>query len=163
MDEVKAFLAEHPNVKVKQELKTPEPKYLKPEYPKGYVPLEDEEQADFVRWLDAERPDVKYFAVPNGGKRGKREAGRFKAGGVKAGVPDLVFPEPRGCFHGLFIEMKRIKGSKLKEPDQLLWRELLTAKGYCCSMAEGAEKAKIALEAYLMLGPFDWARRVLPI
>lgn len=31
-----------------------------------------------------------FFAVPNGGKRGFREAQRFKAAGVKAGVPDLI-------------------------------------------------------------------------
>lgn len=31
-----------------------------------------------------------FFAVPNGGKRGFREAQRFKAAGVKAGVPDII-------------------------------------------------------------------------
>lgn len=31
-----------------------------------------------------------FFAVPNGGKRGFREAQRLKAAGVKAGVPDLI-------------------------------------------------------------------------
>ena len=163
MDEVKAFLAEHPNVKVKQEFKAPDPHPVPKEYPKGKCPLEDEEQAEFVQWLETQRPDVKFFSIPNGGGRSKREGAKFKATGVKSGVPDLMICETRGIFHGLFIEMKRIKGSKLNEPDQLLWKDILWGKGYCVVVAKGAEEAKAYLDAYLDKGPFDWARRVLPI
>ena len=31
--------------------------------------------------------------IPNGGKRGKAEAGRFRAMGVKSGVPDIFLPQ----------------------------------------------------------------------
>lgn len=61
-------------------------------------------QRAFCIWLDgnpdrdgnprvtpALAPNVVYFHVPNGGSRSAAEGGRFKAIGVKAGVPDLVF------------------------------------------------------------------------
>jgi len=35
-------------------------------------------------------PDVIVFHVPNGGKRGKAEAGRLRGMGTLAGVPDLI-------------------------------------------------------------------------
>lgn len=36
------------------------------------------------------RPGVLFFHPANGGRRGRAEAGRFKAQGVVAGIPDLV-------------------------------------------------------------------------
>lgn len=61
-------------------------------------------QRAFCIWLDgnpdrdgkprttpALAPNVVYFHVPNGGSRSAVEGARFKAIGVKAGVPDLVF------------------------------------------------------------------------
>ena len=52
-------------------------------------------------------------AIPNGGARDKITAGRLKAEGVKAGVPDLFWPvvifdeDTETERHGLYIEMKR--------------------------------------------------------
>lgn len=158
MDELASFLKKHPNVKVKAELKAPVRQYLKPEYPQGYVPLEDEEQADLVNWLDIEHPEIKYFAVPNGSYKSPKAANKFKATGLKAGVPDIVYPEPRGWYHGYYQELKRIKGSDLHNLDQLLWHELLRGKGYCVDVVKGAEEAKLALMAYLNLGSYRWGR-----
>lgn len=68
------------------------------------APTEYDLQRAFVIWLDgnpdrngvprvrpALAPNVVYFHVPNGGSRNAAEGARFKAIGVKAGVPDLVF------------------------------------------------------------------------
>lgn len=76
--------------------------------------IEDNEQMILIRWAQFEsgrHPELSLlFHVPNGGKRSKVEAARFKAMGVQAGVPDLFLPVPRGAYHGLFIEMKAPKG-----------------------------------------------------
>jgi hypothetical protein len=38
----------------------------------------------------ASKGRIRYFAVPNGGSRQRLEGARLKAGGVMAGVPDLL-------------------------------------------------------------------------
>ena len=71
------------------------------------VPTESVEQQCLFRWAAFQigrYPELKLlYHVPNGGSRKKSEAGRFKAEGVKAGVPDLCLPVARGCSHGLYI------------------------------------------------------------
>ena len=44
--------------------------------------------------------------VPNGGPRSKAAAGKLKAMGVVAGVPDIFLPVAAREFHGLYIELK---------------------------------------------------------
>lgn len=56
-------------------------------------------------------PELEYLHhVPNGGKRDKATAIALKRQGVKAGVPDVVLPVPRGEYHGLYIELNDRKG-----------------------------------------------------
>lgn len=59
-------------------------------------PTEDTEQMCLFRWADAQSgkyPELSLmYHIPNGGKRGKAEAGRFRAMGVKSGVPDIFLP-----------------------------------------------------------------------
>ena len=55
-------------------------------------------------------PSVLWCHVPNGGKRSKAEAARFKAMGVRAGWPDLQFIRADGVVH--FIELKTRTGRK---------------------------------------------------
>jgi hypothetical protein len=76
------------------------------------IPTEDQEQAAFVAWFRATWPEVRIFAIPNGGKRSIKTANTLKATGVLPGVPDLFVPA-----WGLWIEMKRAKGGKLS-PEQ---------------------------------------------
>lgn len=64
------------------------------------LPTEAEEQATLFSWAAMKRgkyPELDLlFHIPNGGSRGKAEAARFKAEGVKPGVPDLFLPVARG-------------------------------------------------------------------
>ena len=66
---------------------------------------EAEHQAALFRWaslVSLRLPELRLlFAVPNGGHRHRAVAARLKDEGVKAGVPDLFLPVPRGAFHGL--------------------------------------------------------------
>ena len=88
------------------------------------------------------------FHIPNGGKRGKVEAIRFKAEGVKAGVPDICLPVPRGEWHGLYIELKRREGGRVSQ-DQVDWMEALMRQGYYTAICRGCEDAQRVILAYL--------------
>lgn len=71
---------------------------------------EAREQEALFRWADfaaGTMPELKLlYHIPNGGSRNKAEAANLKRQGVKAGVPDLFLPVPRGGYHGLYIELK---------------------------------------------------------
>ena len=54
---------------------------------------------------------LKLFHIPNGGLRSKSVAIKLKAEGVRSGIPDLFYPEARGGFFGLWIEMKKPDGT----------------------------------------------------
>lgn len=92
------------------------------------------------------------FAVPNGGHRSKATAGRLKAEGVKAGVPDLCLPVPRGGSHGLFVELKRRKGSTTS-PEQREWLSRLAGQGYATVVAKGWDEAAESITRYLSMEP----------
>ena len=66
-------------------------------------------QAAIVEWIRTVAPQVKVWAVPNGGLRGKREAALLKWTGVLAGVFDLTIVGRNGqCW---LIEVKTDSGS----------------------------------------------------
>ncbi len=71
-------------------------------------------QIAFVNWFNLQFPELyeHFFAVPNGGKRGKIEGGIMKAEGVKAGVADLFLLVPNDEFYFLAIEMKTETGKQ---------------------------------------------------
>ena len=70
-----------------------------------------------------------------------------KAMGVKAGVPDLFLPVPRGGFHGLFIELKAPNGVKFGNQDK--WLKALSSQGYSVHLCYGWEKASAVILEYL--------------
>jgi hypothetical protein len=66
---------------------------------------------DWLRACEPACPELELaFAVPNGGLRSKAVAGKLKAEGTKAGVPDVVLPLPAGGMGALYIEMKSKNG-----------------------------------------------------
>ena len=112
---------------------------------------EDTEQTIVFNWANLmanKHPELEYmFHVPNGGKRSKSEAVRFKHQGVKAGVPDIFLPIPNKTFNGLFIELKA-KGGKLSE-HQKKWLLFLNSQNYCAVCCYGADEAIATIEKYL--------------
>ena len=62
---------------------------------------EHEIQKAICEYLDMR--NICYWAVPNGGKRSKTEAGRLKKEGVKSGVPDLCLIYD-GMYYGLEVK-----------------------------------------------------------
>lgn len=82
------------------------------------VPTEAQEQITLFSWAAVQAiPELALlYHIPNGGSRHKAEAARLRAEGVRSGVPDLCLPVPRGGCHGLYIELKRLRGGRLSEP-----------------------------------------------
>ena len=78
---------------------------------------EHDEQGSLFQWAGIavfKYPELNcMFAIPNGGLRNPVVARKLKAEGVKSGVSDIFLSVARGGYHGLYIEMKRIRTLKL--------------------------------------------------
>lgn len=118
---------------------------------KAPQPTESEEQQRLFTWAAfcaGKYPELQLLHhIPNGGKRSKGEAGRFRAEGVKAGIPDLCLPVARSGFHGLYIEMKRQGGKVSQEQDR--WLNSLDKQGYLTAVCYGWEAAAGVIKDYL--------------
>jgi hypothetical protein len=104
--------------------------------PTDRIPTEHEEQREFVKWFRQNFPEVRIFAIPNGGARSQREGGRFKLEGVSPGVPDLFVPAWL-----MWIEFKRQKGGSVSA-EQKDWMGYLESIGHRTFVAKGAESGK---------------------
>ena len=116
------------------------------------IPSESVEQQCLFRWAayqSGKYPELcMLYHIPNGGKRSKSEAIRFRAEGVKPGVPDICFPVARCGYHGLYIELKRRKGGVVSY-EQMGWIRGLEREGYCARVCRGWEEAMQVLMAYM--------------
>ena len=112
---------------------------------------EDEEQTWLFSWAGAMEyryPELKLmYHIPNGGKRSKSEAARFKAMGVKAGVSDICLPVPRGGYHGLYIELKALDGRPTQKQKDFI--AAVREQGYFGAFAYGGEEAARIVVEYL--------------
>lgn len=117
-----------------------------------------EQKMLFVWWrLEGARrfglPPCCLFAIPNGGRRDAVTGARLKAEGVHPGIPDIFLAVSDQLHHGLFIELKRPKGPGVSKGRptraQLEVMQALTARGYCCKVAYGANEARQVIERYL--------------
>jgi hypothetical protein len=104
-----------------------------------------------LMWLNRYyREQERWFhSIPNGEKRDPITAARLKATGVKSGVADTFLPEPRGIYHGLYIELKTLTG-RLSEKQ----REFIAAmrqRGYCVVVLDTLEAFQALISEYLPL------------
>lgn len=113
-----------------------------------------------VMHLRAKYPKVLFHSdFGSGVKLTQGQANVNKAIQKKRGWPDLFLPEPRGNFHGLFLELKKEgaqpfkKGGDLKDDDHLReqneWLEELRERGYHAQFAVGLDEAVAIIDAYL--------------
>jgi hypothetical protein len=122
------------------------------------IPTEHDEQKRLFNWAERHLgtlPELRnLFAIPNGGSRGDSvksrviTGARLKAEGVKAGVPDIYLAVARNGYHGLYIELKRVKGGRL-EDDQIRWLNSLNAQGYRAVVCFGWNDARDVICRYL--------------
>ncbi len=66
---------------------------------------------------------------------------------MKSGVPDLVLPVARSCYHGLYIELKAMDGTVSDKQGE--WIDNLRIQGYCAIVCYGADETISAIEKYL--------------
>ena len=111
---------------------------------------EQEALFEWAEWVTGKIPDIDLlYHIPNGGSRHPKEAANLKRQGVKAGVPDLCLPAPRGELHGLYIEMK---AGKNKPTDlQEKWIERLRGNGYQVEVCYSWQEASRVIMRYLKL------------
>ena len=113
------------------------------------VPLEHQEQANLIAWKFAKMREIPELwllhAIPN---QGVARLKNLQTEGASKGVPDLCLPVARGGFHGLYIELKRVKGGKIS-PEQYEWMGRLSNEGYRVEVCYGADEARAVILSYL--------------
>ncbi|MGX1087442.1 VRR-NUC domain-containing protein [Pseudomonas sp. AP3_22 TE3818] len=120
------------------------------------IDREGQEQAALMRELELRYPAVfeLIYHVPNGGHRVKAVAGKLKAQGVKAGIPDLVLTMARGGFFGLYIEFKATPPNDAAiSPSQQERIRKLNEQGYLAMVCRGHFDTIEQIRAYLRLAP----------
>ena len=115
-------------------------------------PHEADEQKLLFEWAEyAEvlHPELELLHhLVNEGKRSYWSGCELRKQGMRAGVPDICLPVPRGGDGALYIEMKRKKGGTVSER-QRWWIDKLNAVGNKAVVCHGFDEAKDAILAYL--------------
>ncbi|MGN0488056.1 MAG: VRR-NUC domain-containing protein [Ruminococcus sp.] len=110
-------------------------------------------QQQLYKWTDymlGKYPELALmYHIPNGGSRNKLEAANLKRQGVKAGVPDICLPVPKGKYHGLYIEMKYGKNKPTEK--QAWWLKALSNQGYATKVCYSFDEATEVITYYLNL------------
>jgi len=102
----------------------------------------------WAKYMEGRYPELKWmYHVPNEGKRSKSAGARMRQEGLKAGVPDVCLPVPRGEYHGLYIEMK--VGKNKPTDKQKEWLAGLKEQGYSTAVCYGWESASKLILKYL--------------
>ena len=117
---------------------------------------EHDEQVAVCQWLSMQHPEVLYWANPNGAQlagnvaRRAAQMNKLKAEGFLPGVADITIAEPRGQWHGCFVEMKRAKGGALSENQEWFLAQV-EQRGYYTIVAHGFDQAVELIEMYLAM------------
>lgn len=109
---------------------------------------EDKVQYEVVKWFKRAYPKYSkcIYHIPNGGRRSKSEAMKFKAIGVLAGVPDLIITLPHKY---LYVELKD-KGKKPSSTQvelHSIWEEL----GIPVFVFDNAEEAINCIKSWMLI------------
>lgn len=105
---------------------------------------EAELQVAVKKYLDAK--GYLYCASAGGVRTSMTQAVRMKKTGYKKGFPDLFIYEPRGGYHGLAIELKRV--GQYPTPEQTMWKTELDKRGYKSFICKGIAEAMKVIDEY---------------
>lgn len=101
-------------------------------------------------------PELRWLtAIPMGGQRHKAVAGRMRAEGAKAGLPDYLLAVRRGPWACLWIELKRPElrpkrgGRGGVAVKQSAWIDWLRSQGHGAIVAYGWIEARDVIISYL--------------
>ena len=109
-------------------------------------------------YLRLQYPKVMYHFDLTGVNLSKAQAGMTKAIQHSSGYPDLFIAEPRGGYHGMYIELKA-EGTRIYKADmtpatdhiaqQMDRLNDLTDRGYDCYIIAGFDSTKEVIDQYL--------------
>jgi len=112
--------------------------------------------AQICAYIKLQFPNVIFTSEASGIRLTIGQAKKMKGLRSGSGLPDLWIAEPRGGYHGLFIELKAEgvtkKDGTYKTPHVAEQAEVLTRlneKGYFTSFAVGFDHAKVLIETYM--------------
>jgi hypothetical protein len=115
---------------------------------------EHADQSEIFRWARNEGAEIEpllatslFYAVPNGGARGKRVASDLSDEGVTPGVQDMSLDVARGGWHGLRIEQK-VDGQRPSQ-EQVEHAQLLLDQCYLHRFSYSPDYTKDVLLQYL--------------
>ena len=111
---------------------------------------EEGDQILVVNWFKRKYGEMAAACLhhsPNGGKRGKLAAMRFRSMGVRRGFPDLALYMARHGYCGLAVELK-LPGEEPTE-DQFAWIARLRDAGWLADWADSIEEAQEIFEGYM--------------
>lgn len=113
------------------------------------IATEDQEAIALINWAQL-HPICKNFLIhiPNEGKRSFFSGKKLKRMGLKRGVSDFFLAYPSGKYHGLWIELKRLKLSKCTD-EQIDWVKNMNTLDYKAQFAYGWERARDFIIDYL--------------
>jgi hypothetical protein len=120
--------------------------------------LEHKQVCSYIRF---QHPDAIFFSDLSGIKMSIGLAKKMSVLKSSKGIPDLFIAEPRGSYHGLFIEMKKT-GENIFQKDlvtpvsvhvteQIQMLQRLREKGYYAKFAIGFNDAVSIINHYFNL------------
>jgi len=112
-------------------------------------------------YIKLQYPKIIYHFDYAGLGLSKAQAGKMKEIQGERGYPDIFISEPRLCYHGLYIELKK-EGEKLYKKDEItpvsdhVKEQIemiiqLNNRGYKADFAIGFDDAKKKIDKYLNL------------
>lgn len=121
---------------------------------KNETPLEEWEQKVIFSWIRANQ--IRYpklqlaYGTLNGVRLAPKLRKKMKEQGNRAGIPDIVLPawSKDMAYHGLYIELKRVKGGRVST-EQEQYHALLKQEGYQCLVCRGHAEAIDSIKKYL--------------
>lgn len=103
-------------------------------------------QCEVVRRVKEHSPDIMFCATVGGVRLSMNQAKRMKAAGYLAGIPDLLFFEPRGEHVGLAIELKAKRGRVSATQKQAIHK--LNERGWLAVVCTGFDECVAVLRHY---------------
>lgn len=114
-------------------------------YEKGRT-AESRFQKAVTRLVRYKYPKANYFHVPNEGRRNLATGKRLKDEGLKKGVSDCLFDNPRKGYHGLRIELK-VEGGKVADEQKQYLIDVIN-EGYFGAVCWNLESVEMILNWY---------------
>ena len=96
-------------------------------------------QVQLIQYLKTFYPELLIFSIPNGANVNPVNRVNLIKEGLLSGVPDLFLAQANNQYHGLFIEMKRDKGTI--SPSQKKVMSTLIENGYQCVVCHNVQEA----------------------